>query len=103
MLPMRVFSRSSFSAVTKRILFVDDESKILDGIRRMLHADRKRWDMQFAVGGEAALQACESGSFDAASPKCGCQEWMVPRYSVTFETASRALRGLSCPDIPKSH
>ncbi len=48
----------------KRILFVDDESKILDGIRRMLHADRERWDMQFAVGGEAALQACEAGSFD---------------------------------------
>lgn len=48
----------------KRILFVDDESKILDGIRRMLHADRKRWDMQFAVGGEAALQACEAGKFD---------------------------------------
>jgi HD-like signal output (HDOD) protein len=48
----------------KRILFVDDESKILDGIRRMLHADRKGWDMQFALGGEAALQACEAGSFD---------------------------------------
>ncbi|MGB2835131.1 MAG: response regulator [Candidatus Sulfotelmatobacter sp.] len=48
----------------KRILFVDDESKILDGIRRMLHADRKRWDMQFALGGEAALEACASGSFD---------------------------------------
>ena len=48
----------------KRILFVDDESKILDGIRRMLHADRNRWDMQFALGGEAALQACEAGSFD---------------------------------------
>jgi len=48
----------------KRILFVDDESKILDGIRRMLYADRERWDMQFAVGGEAALQACEAGSFD---------------------------------------
>jgi HD-like signal output (HDOD) protein/CheY-like chemotaxis protein len=48
----------------KRILFVDDESKILDGIRRMLHAERTRWDMQFAVGGEAALQACEAGSFD---------------------------------------
>jgi len=48
----------------KRILFVDDESNILDGIRRMLHADRKRWDMQFAVGGEAALQACEAASFD---------------------------------------
>jgi HD-like signal output (HDOD) protein/CheY-like chemotaxis protein len=48
----------------KRVLFVDDDSKILDGIRRMLHADRKRWDMQFALGGEAALRACEEGSFD---------------------------------------
>jgi HD-like signal output (HDOD) protein/CheY-like chemotaxis protein len=48
----------------KRILFVDDESEVLDGIRRILHADRKRWDMQFAVGGEAALRACEAGSFD---------------------------------------
>ena len=24
----------------KRILFVDDESRVLDGIRRMLHAER---------------------------------------------------------------
>jgi len=48
----------------KRILFVDDESKILDGIRRTLHADRQRWDLQFAVGGEAALLACEAGAFD---------------------------------------
>jgi HD-like signal output (HDOD) protein len=48
----------------KRILFVDDDIKILDGIRRMLHGDRNRWDMQFADGGEAALQACEAGSFD---------------------------------------
>ena len=48
----------------KRILFVDDESKILDGLQRMLHADRKHWDMEFAVGGEAALQACEKASFD---------------------------------------
>jgi HD-like signal output (HDOD) protein len=48
----------------KRILFVDDESKILDGIGRMLYPDRKRWDMQFAVSGEAALRACEEKSFD---------------------------------------
>jgi hypothetical protein len=44
----------------KRVLFVDDESNILDGVRRMLHADRKRWNMEFAVGGEAALHACEA-------------------------------------------
>jgi HD-like signal output (HDOD) protein len=48
----------------KRILFVDDESKILDGLKRTLHADQQRWDMQFAVGGEAALRACEEKSFD---------------------------------------
>ncbi|MGA3194025.1 MAG: response regulator [Terriglobales bacterium] len=48
----------------KRILFVDDETRILDGIRRMLHADRKRWDMEFAEGGEAALKACDLGAFD---------------------------------------
>jgi len=48
----------------KRILFVDDESKILDGLKRMLHGDRQRWEMEFAVGGEAALKACEASSFD---------------------------------------
>jgi HD-like signal output (HDOD) protein len=48
----------------KRILFVDDETKILDGIRRMLHSDRKRWQMEFVVGGEAALHACESTNYD---------------------------------------
>jgi len=48
----------------KRILFVDDESKVLDGIRRLLHTERHRWQMEFALGGEAALRACEEGSFD---------------------------------------
>jgi CheY-like chemotaxis protein len=48
----------------KRILFVDDESRILDGLRRMLHAERKQWDMEFVLGGEAALKACEAASFD---------------------------------------
>jgi HD-like signal output (HDOD) protein len=48
----------------KRILFVDDESKILDGLRRMMYAERKRWNTQFAQGGEAALRAFEESSFD---------------------------------------
>ena len=48
----------------KRILFVDDESRVLDGLRRMLYAERKRWAMEFALGGEAALQACEVEAFD---------------------------------------
>ena len=37
------------------ILFVDDEPRILGGLRRMLRTHRDRWDMSFADGGEAAL------------------------------------------------
>jgi HD-like signal output (HDOD) protein len=39
------------------ILFVDDEPRILSGIRRMLRTYRDRWDMSFAEGGDAALVA----------------------------------------------
>lgn len=39
----------------KRILFVDDEPRVLDGLRRMLRPQRNEWDMAFALGGEAAL------------------------------------------------
>ncbi|MBI3474859.1 MAG: HDOD domain-containing protein [Acidobacteria bacterium] len=48
----------------KRILFVDDESKVLDGLRRMMYAERNRWQTEFALGGEAALLACEAQPFD---------------------------------------
>jgi HD-like signal output (HDOD) protein len=37
------------------VIFVDDEQKILDGLRRLLRAQRERWDMRFAQSGEAAL------------------------------------------------
>lgn len=40
----------------KRILFVDDEPNILQGLRRMLHSMRHEWDMTFANGGHEALQ-----------------------------------------------
>jgi HD-like signal output (HDOD) protein len=39
-----------------RILFVDDEPKILDGLRRMLRSRRKEWDMDFAPSGADALE-----------------------------------------------
>jgi len=47
-----------------RILFVDDEPRVLDGLRRSLRAQRQRWDMHFAIGGEAALAALEQAPFD---------------------------------------
>lgn len=38
-----------------RILFVDDEPNILNGLRRQLHGLRSCWDMRFVGSGEAAL------------------------------------------------
>jgi len=40
----------------KRILFVDDEPLVLQGLERMLHAMRREWDMCFASSGAEALQ-----------------------------------------------
>jgi CheY-like chemotaxis protein len=39
-----------------KVIFVDDESRILDGLRRQLHAFRQQWDMRFAQSGEEALK-----------------------------------------------
>lgn len=39
----------------KKILFVDDEPNILEGLQRMLFPMRKQWQMAFANGGQEAL------------------------------------------------
>lgn len=46
-----------------RILFVDDEPNVLDGLRRMLRGMRGEWDMAFVEGGPAALEALEQAPF----------------------------------------
>ncbi len=39
-----------------QILFVDDEAKILQGLKRTLRPLRNEWDVDFAVGGAEALE-----------------------------------------------
>ena len=48
----------------KRILFVDDEQGILDGLKRMLRKFHKEWEMEFALSGKEALERFEKASFD---------------------------------------
>jgi putative nucleotidyltransferase with HDIG domain len=48
----------------KRILFVDDEVKVLEGLQRMLRPQRNEWEMAFAPGGEAALEMLAAAPFD---------------------------------------
>ena len=48
----------------RRILFVDDEAAVLDGIGKAQRKQRARWDMVFAVGGPAALAQLREPPFD---------------------------------------
>lgn len=43
------------TGVKPKILFVDDEPDILEGLRLMLYSKRADWDMTFAGGGSEAL------------------------------------------------
>jgi HD-like signal output (HDOD) protein/ActR/RegA family two-component response regulator len=48
----------------RRVLFVDDDQYVLDGLRDLLRGERAEWDMVFALGGRAALRELETGPFD---------------------------------------
>jgi HD-like signal output (HDOD) protein/ActR/RegA family two-component response regulator len=48
----------------RRVLFVDDEPNLLAGLRRMLRFKRGEWEMEFAEGGEQALERLAERPFD---------------------------------------
>ncbi|MDR3631817.1 MAG: response regulator [Desulfocapsaceae bacterium] len=48
----------------RRILFVDDEPNILDGLRRMLRTMRKDFELCFAENARDALRMMEQNEFD---------------------------------------
>jgi HD-like signal output (HDOD) protein len=48
----------------KRILFVDDESMILEGLQRMLRSMRAEWEMEFVESAEKALRLLDQKPFD---------------------------------------
>lgn len=45
-----------------RILFVDDEAHVLDGLRDLLRRRRRGWEMVMALGGAAALRELDAGA-----------------------------------------
>ena len=47
----------------KRILFVDDEENILNGLKRMLRPLRNEWEAEFAPSADAALELLEQQIF----------------------------------------
>ena len=55
---------SETEAAQKRILFVDDDTNVLNGLRRMLHSMRGQWKMEFVNKGSDALTVMESTRYD---------------------------------------
>lgn len=47
-----------------KILFVDDNANVLNGLRRRLRAACPSWTMSFAASGAEALALCEQNAFD---------------------------------------
>jgi response regulator RpfG family c-di-GMP phosphodiesterase len=58
-------SDSESARALKRIVFVDDEQGVLDGLRRVLRPQRREWEMFFACGVDTALEVLERESIDA--------------------------------------
>ena len=48
----------------RRILFVDDEPNVLEGLRDLLRRHRNRWDMVFLGGGQEAIDELTRSKFD---------------------------------------
>lgn len=47
-----------------RILFVDNEPNLIEGLRRLLHKHRNEWSMSFALSGKEALDKMAESPFD---------------------------------------
>ena len=56
---------STQTATRMRLLFVDDEVLVLQGLKRSLHSMRSQWEMNFVESGAAALEALARESYDA--------------------------------------
>lgn len=48
----------------ERILFVDDEQYVLDGLKRLLRDYRETWSLEFALSGTEALRMLKEKEFD---------------------------------------
>ncbi len=48
----------------KKVIFVDDDSSLISGLKRMMRPLRNEWDMYFVLSGQEALDLLETDAFD---------------------------------------
>jgi len=73
-----------------KVLFVDDEQSVLDGLRHTLFRHRKKWDIEYATSGVEALALCAERSFDVV-----VSDMRMPRMNGA-ELLAEIQKG--CPD-----
>ena len=61
---MRCAPRTARRQIVKRVLFVDDEPRLLQGLKRMLRGTRQEWELGFAASGAEALATLEQSPYD---------------------------------------
>ncbi|WP_419797699.1 MAG: HDOD domain-containing protein [Terasakiella sp.] len=86
------------------ILFVDDESNILQGMRRGLHSRRKDWKMSFALGPHEALDVLNTKDVDIIvtdmrMPDMDGAELLTKTCEISPDTARVVLSGYSKDDM----
>ncbi len=92
------------SPARRRILFVDDEASVLTALEDLLRRERRRWDMEFALGSEAALDALAVRSFDVVvsdlrMPGIDGEELLRRVQALHPRTARVVLSGHAEPDM----
>lgn len=88
----------------KRIAFIDDDNRILDGIKRMLRRERQRWDMSFFESAECFLAAHEKQTFDVVisdmrMPKTNGVELLQQVKNLSPATTRIALSGFAQEEL----
>ena len=81
----------------RRILFVDDEPNVIEGLKRMLHGMRREWEMAFATSGQEALEVRLMALVlvELGSPFC----WQVQdAAAAVLEVGEGELQGLPVRD-----
>lgn len=88
----------------KKIIFVDDEEKILEGLKRSLWDIRDKWEMEFSLGGADALEAIKISNYDVIvtdmrMPGMNGLELLMEVKRLYPETVRIILSGYSDQDV----
>lgn len=86
----------------KKIIFVDDEPRVLEGLQRMLRGMREEWDMRFCTSGPEALEAmrqepCQVVVTDMRMPGMDGAQLLTEVMRLNPQTVRIILSGHSDP------